>query len=313
MNQLETLLVAGGTGFLGRIVSRHFRSLGWRVIVLSRHEDAHSHDEDQLRWDGMNAGPWVEAVNEADVLLNLAGRSVNCRYNAKNRREIELSRTASTKTLAEAIAGARRPPRVWLNSSTATIYRHAEDRAQGDDDGEIGSGFSVNVAQAWEEAFFETPTPSTRKLALRTAMVMGPGSGGPFNVFYTLARFGLGGAMGNGRQRVTWLHDHDFCRAIEFLIEHNDLAGTVNLTAPDWPTNREFMATLRKVVGQPIGLPATKWMIELGAIFLRTESELPLKSRWVAPTRLQAAGFTHRFADWSTAAQDLVARTRQRG
>jgi uncharacterized protein (TIGR01777 family) len=216
----------------------------------------------------------------------------------------------STEVLGKAIAQCARPPRVWLNSSTATIYRHALDRPMDEASGEIGTGFSVGIAQAWERAFFEALTPQTRRVALRSAMVMGPQPGGPFIVFRMLARCGLGGRMGSGDQFVSWVHDRDFCRAVEWLIGNESVSGVVNIAAPNPLRNAEFMRVLRQACGMPIGLPATRWMLEIGAFFLQTETELPLKSRRVVPGRLQDAGFAFEFADWAAAAQDVVSRSR---
>jgi uncharacterized protein (TIGR01777 family) len=284
-------------------VSSYFARRGWEVIVLSRRAGAAG----TIAWDGRTLGPWAQEIDGADVVLNLAGRSVNCRYTAANRAEILRSRVESTQVIGEAIRRAPRPPRVWLNSSTATIYRHAEDRPQDETTGEIGSGFSIDVATAWEKAFFDSATPpSVRKVAMRSAMVMGEGVGGPFNVFHTLARLRLGGRMGSGRQYVSWVHILDFCRAIEFLIERDDLCGVVNIASPHPLPNRAFMRDLRRAIDVRIGLPATQWMLEIGAFILRTETELPLKSRFVVPRRLLEAGFTFLHPDWPEAAADLV-------
>lgn len=298
------LVLAGGNGFLGRHVARAFAQDGWRVTALAR-RDATIDGATVIRWDGRTVGEWASALDGADALLNLAGRSVNCRYDARHRAEILDSRLDSTRALGEAIARSARPPAVWLNSSTATIYRHAEDRPQDEATGEIGHGFSVDVATAWEAAFFDAPV-NVRRVALRTAMVMGRGAGGPFAVFRTLARLGLGGAMGPGTQRVSWVHVDDFVAALRFLIDRRDLDGAINVVAPDVPTNRAFMRTLRGAVGMPIGLPAPTPLMAVGAFFLRTETELPLKSRWAAPGRLREAGFAFRFPTWAEAARDLT-------
>lgn len=300
------MVIAGGTGFLGRCVAAYMAKWGWTVKVLSRRADAAIEGATTIGWDAKTLGPWAEAIDGADVLLNLAGRSVNCRYHAENRRIIEESRVLSTQVLGEVIARARNKPHVWLNSSTATIYRHAEDRPQDEFTGELGSGFSVNVAKAWEKAFFDAQTPGVRKVAMRTAMVMGNGKGGPFSVFHTLARLGLGGRMGPGTQYVSWVHIDDFCRAIEFLIDREDLDGCINIVTPHAMPNAGFMRELRRACGMPIGLPATRWMLEVGAFFIRTETELPLKSRWVMPRRLLDAGFTFQHPQWPEAARDLV-------
>jgi hypothetical protein len=264
-------------------------------------------------------GDWRAAFEAADVVVNLAGRSVNCRYNVTNRREILESRIRSTRAVSEAIARCSRPPRIWMNASTATIYRHSFHRPMDERTGELGGNepdapntwrFSVEVAQAWEREFFAAPAPGTRKVALRSAMTMSPDPGGVFDVLLGLIRKGLGGANGSGRQFVSWIHDLDFVRAIDFLIEHEELDGVVNLASPNPLPNRDFMRALREAAGAPFGLPATEWMLEIGAVFLRTETELILKSRRVVPTRLLENGFDFRFPDWPDAARDLVTRRR---
>jgi uncharacterized protein (TIGR01777 family) len=242
-------------------------------------------------------------------VFNLAGRSVNCRYDETNRREILESRVNATRLIGEAIAGCKTPPKVWFNSSTATIYRHAEDRPQDEWTGEPGEGFSVGVATAWEETFFAMNTPpETRKIALRTGMVMANESGTVFDVLRKLTRRGLGGAMGDGRQRVSWIHMDDWLRAIDFLLADPWFDGAVNLTAPEWPVNRDLMRAFRETETIPIGLPATEWMLEMGAWLMGTETELILKSRWVDPRRLREAGFRWHFPRLESALEDLRGR-----
>ena len=264
-------------------------------------------------------GAWMGELEGTDVLMNLSGRSVNCRYNATHRREILDSRIRSTQILGEAIAQLEKPPPLWMNASTATIYRHALDRPMDEETGELGGHepnvpdtwkFSIEVAKCWEEAFFASDLPATRKIALRSAMVLSPDHGGIFDMLLRLVRFGLGGASGDGRQFVSWIHESDFVRAIDHLIANANISGRVNLAAPGPLPNAEFMRTLRHAWGTRIGLPATKWMLEAGAIFLRTETELVLKSRRVAPLRLLQDGFQFQFPKWPGAAQDLVSRWR---
>jgi len=272
-----------------------------------------------VAWDGLHSGDWARELDGADVVINLAGRSVNCRYNAANRPEIKESRIVTTRLVGDAIAKSSQPPRLWMNASTATIYRHAMDRPMGEVDGEIGGRearlpaswrFSYDVATSWEQAFFEAVTPRTRKIALRSAVIMSPDRGGAFEILLNLVRVGLGGTSGSGRQFVSWINDTDFVEAIEFLIARTDLTGPINVSSPQPLPNRDFMAALRRAYGAPIGLPATDWMLEVGAFFLRTETELVLKSRRVVPTRLVEAGFEFRFPDWTGAATDLVRRWR---
>jgi uncharacterized protein (TIGR01777 family) len=253
----------------------------------------------------------------ADVVIKMAGRSVDCRYHAANRRAIMDSRVQSTRVLGEAIARAARPPRIWLQASTATIYAHRYDAGNDETSGILGGAeenvpdtwrFSIDVANAWERAANDAIVPRTRKVLLRSAMTMSPQRGGVFDVLLRLVRWGLGGTASDGRRYVSWMHDHDFIRAIYWLIERSDLAGPVNLAAPQPLPNADFMRTLRSAWGVRIGLPATRWMLEMGAFFLRTESELILKSRRMVPGRLLDSGFTFRFPEWAAAAADLCRR-----
>lgn len=271
-------------------------------------------------WDGVSLGDWTRELENTDVLINLVGRNVNCRYTPKHRREIMNSRVLSTRILGEAIQRLSAPPRVWLNSSTATIYRHVFDRVMDETSGEIGGNepdapsswqFSIQVATVWEEAFFAANTPRTRKIALRSSVILSPDREGIFDVLLRLVRFGLGGASGSGKQFVSWIHDADFVGAIDFLIAREDLSGVLNVASPNPLPNSDFMRELREAWGAKIGLPASQWMLELGAIFLRTETELVLKSRRVVPARLLASGFKFQFANWPAAAQDLVNRWRE--
>lgn len=265
-------------------------------------------------------GRWTDELQSADLVINLAGRSVNCRYSDRNRREIKDSRTQSTRILGEAIRRCAHPPKVWMNASTATIYRHAFDRPMDEATGEIGGKetgapptwrFSIDVATSWEEAFFSSPASGTRKIALRSAMVMSPDRGGVFDTLLRLVRFRFGGTSGSGRQFVSWIHDRDFLNSIDFLMAHDDLDGAINLASPNSVPNAEFMAALRKAWGVRIGLSAAEWMLEFGAIFIQTETELILKSRRVIPGRLLAHGFHFDFSEWAIASQELVERWRQ--
>ena len=266
-------------------------------------------------WDGRSAGEWSGELEGAGAVVNLAGVSVDCRYTDRNRRLIMDSRVESTRVLGKVIAGCVNPPRVWLNSSTATIYKHATKEAR-DERGEIGATpeakdeFSIQVALAWEEAFAAADTPRTRKVALRTSMVFGVGQRNVFPVMRRLVRLGLGGAMGSGGQFVSWLHEEDFARAVEWILQHENLSGPVNVCAPNPVTNREMMATFRRVCGVPVGLPAPEWLLEVGAFFLRTETELILKSRRVVPGRLLEEGFTFRHPELEGALRELEGRTR---
>lgn len=311
------IVIPGGSGQIGALLSRHFQAGGHEVVVLSRGGASPAR---LVAWDGSSKGNWCKELEGADVVINLAGRTVNCRYSEENLRQMMDSRVDSTRVVGQAIADAKNPPKLWLQMSTATIYAHRFDAANDEKTGVIGGSEpdtpaywkkSIDIAQAWERTLAEAKTPGTRKVALRTAMVMSPDKGGIFSVLLNLAMSGLGGAVGGGGQFVSWIHGDDFVRAIEFLIEHRELDGAVNLCAPHPLPQREHAKLIREAIGQPIGLPATKWMAEIGAFVLRTDTELLLKSRRVVPGRLLEAGFTFLHPHWEEAASDLVRKTKR--
>jgi uncharacterized protein len=312
------IVIPGGSGQVGQILARHFHARGHEVAVFSRSPAAAPWRV--VSWDGIAPGDWIAAVERSDVCINLAGRSVNCRYTAANRRSILESRVRTTCLLNEVIASLSRPPRLWINASTATIYRHALDRGMDESGGELGGNepgapdtwnFSIDVAKAWEQAFFSTSTPLTRKIAIRSAMTFSPDRGGVFDVLLGLVRHGVGGAQGAGTQYVSWIHEADFTRAVDLLIAHEEFEGVVNLASPNPLPNRDFMRILREAWGTRFGMPSPGWLIEIGTWLMRTESELVLKSRRVVPGRLLDAGFQFLFPEWPVAAPDLVARWRE--
>ncbi|MEU1517462.1 DUF1731 domain-containing protein [Streptomyces sp. NPDC005811] len=310
-------VLPGGTGQVGSVLRRALTAGGHEVVVLSRRPSGPG----EVAWDGRTRGAWCEEIDGSDAVINLAGRSVSCRYTPENLKAMMDSRVDSARVVGEAIAAAARPPKVWLQMSTATIYAHRFDAAHDEDTGVLGGherdvpghwAYSVDIATAWERELETAATPHTRKVALRSAMVMSPDRGGVFDVLSWLARLGMGGPVAGGAQFVSWIHDRDFVRAVEFLVERDDLAGPVNLAAPAPLPQRALMRGLRSAWGVPVGLPATKWMAELGALALRSDTELLLKSRRVVPGRLLAAGFTFGHPHWPGAAEDLVRRRRQR-
>lgn len=307
------IILAGGRGFLGQLLGRHLRSRGWEPVVLTRTPSL-SADFPELPWDARTLEGWARSLDGAEAVINLAGRSVNCRFTPKNRRLIMDSRVDSTRVLGEAIARCHAPPRVWLNASTATLYRHTfgaphdESSTDFSPTPEAKDAYSVEVGRAWEKAFDDAVTPPTRKVALRTTLVFGTVAGGVFQILRRLARLGLGGRMGSGRQYVSWIHDGDFCRAVEWILTHTDLHGPINLAAPQPVTNAEMMRLFRQECGIPMGLPAAEWMLEVGAFFMRTETELLLKSRRVVPGKLLADGFKFEFPDMTAALRDLKQR-----
>ena len=308
------VVLPGGSGQVGRMLARFFQERGHHVTVLTR--GPYMAPWQTVHWDGIELGPWVETLEGADVCIHLSGRSVNCRYTARNRRELYDSRIGPTRLLHRAFAMLANPPRLWMNASTATIYRHSLDGTESDREmdeatGELGGNeaisprrhapekwnWTVQLVKDWESAFFSTATPRTRKIALRTSLVFSPAPGSVFSVLSNLVRVGLGGTQGNGRQYVSWIHESDFARAIEFLIDREEIEGPVNLAAPNPLPNREFMAALREAWEMPNGLPAPAPLMAIGMFFLRTEPELVLKSRRVVPGRLLDAGFQFEFPD----------------
>jgi uncharacterized protein len=313
----ERMVVSGGSGFIGRLLTSKLVADNYEVVVLSRSPRATSEAIRQVRWDGRTLGNWTEELDGVRALINLAGRSVNCRYNERNRREILESRIDSTRVLGEAIARCKHPPRVWLNASTATIYKHTFDRPMDEATGVIAAtpeakdAFSIEVARAWEQTLNEAHTPATRKVALRTAMVFAPSEGGVFRVLRRLARYGLGGPVAGGNQFMSWIHEDDLCRAVEWLIERDDFGGPVNVASPNPIPHREMMRILRRECRVPFGLPATRWMLEVAAFIHRTEAELILKSRRVVPARLLAAGFRFRFPKMEDAVREIEHRIRE--
>jgi uncharacterized protein (TIGR01777 family) len=312
------VVIPGGSGQVGTVLARAFLRDGHEVVVLSRTPE--SKPWRVVAWDAKTLGDWATELNGADVVINLAGRNVNCRYNAENRRTIKESRVNSTRVVGEAIAQAASPPRVWLQTSTATIYAHRFDAPNDEATGIIGGQeknapdtwrFSIDVATSWERALDEAVTPHTRKVKLRSAVTMSPDRGGIFDVLLGLVRHGLGGRAGSGRQYVSWIHYADFVQAIRWLIEKEEIEGVVNLAAPHPLPNAEFMRALREAWGIRLGLPAMEWMLEIGAALMKTETELILKSRRVVPGRLIQEGFKFQFPSWPDAARDLCRRWRE--
>jgi uncharacterized protein len=315
------VVVPGGTGQVGGILRRALSAHGHEVVVLSRHPGPLEPGIGHVGWDGRTLGPWAAEVDGADAVVNLAGRTVSCRYTPENLRQMMDSRVDSTRVVGEAIARAATPPAVWLQMSTATIYADRRDAPNGEATGVIGGHepgvpdyweYSVRIARNWEAAQQEADVPGTRRVALRAAMVMSPDRGGVFDVLLRMARLGLGGPVAGGGQYVSWIHDHDFVRAVELLLDRDDLDGPVNLAAPGPLPQRDLMVALRSAWGRRFGLPATAWMAEIGAFALRTDTELLLKSRRVVPGRLLDAGFEFEHPQWPGAAEDLVRRVRTR-
>jgi uncharacterized protein len=308
---MKKIVIAGGSGFLGRTLVAYLHERGYAITILTRFAKSADAAIREIVWDAHTTGEWVRELEDAVAVINLTGRSVNCRYHERNRRLILDSRILSTRVVGQAIARCKSPPRVWLNASTATIYKHTFGPAW-DESGGIGATseardeFSIDVATAWERVFNEALTPGTRKVVMRTAMVLGQDKNSVFPMLRRLTRLGLGGKMGNGRQFVSWIHEQDFCRAVEWLIANESFSGVVNIAAPNPVSNAAMMKAFREIFGMPIGLPAAKWMLEIGAFVLRTETELIIKSRRVFPRTLVESGFTFCFPMLRTALEDLT-------
>ena len=297
MNRMDKkVVIAGGTGFVGKYLVEKFQSLGYQVFVISRKGG-------DIKW-GDEKG-MIEALEGCEMLINLAGKSVDCRYNQKNKEEILKSRTETTTALGKAILKCENPPSLWINSSTATIYRHATDRPMTESNGEIGSGFSVDVAKNWEHSFFKFEPIKTRQVALRMAIVLGQ-KGGVMKPFTNLVRFGLGGKQGNGDQLFSWIHIEDLFRIILFVQSRKDLEGVFNCSSPNPVTNQVLMKSLRQTVGVKVGLPCPTWLLKFGAVLIGTETELILKSRWVIPEQLLEAGYDFKYQTIDAALADIL-------
>ncbi|MDQ1096778.1 MULTISPECIES: TIGR01777 family oxidoreductase [Chryseobacterium] len=295
------IIIAGGTGFLGDSLKKFFASKGHNVLILTR-KPAQEHE---IYWDARTLGDWKNYLDGADVLINLTGKSVDCRYNEKNRQEIYASRIESTRILQEAVDQCVHQPKIWLNAASATIYAHAEQHLNTESNGVIGDDFSMNICKSWEAEFFNAENQATRKAALRTSIVMG-NSGGAFPKLKTVTKLFLGGKQGSGRQKVSWIHIDDFCRAVEWIIDHEEMSGAINVTAPLPLTNAEMMDKLRNRMKIPFGLNAAVWQLKIASFFLQTETELLLKSRNVYPEKLLQSGFSFAYPDMEMALKDLI-------
>lgn len=301
---MKKLIIAAGTGFLGQVLVNHFKDKFDEIVILTRGKTQIIDRIKYVNWNARTFSGWENELENATVLINLAGKSVDCRYTEKNKKEILLSRIESTKVLNKAVLKCQNPPKHWLNSSTATIYRFSLDKQMDEINGEIGNDFSINVALSWEKAFFKTETPNTLKTALRTSIVLGK-NGGAFIPLKTLAKTGFGGKQGKGNQFVSWIHEEDFANAVDFIIE-KEITGVINVVSPEPIPNSDFMVKLRKAVGFPFGIPMNILLLKIGSFFIRTEAELVLKSRNVIPKRLLENGFKFKFGDIDTTFKNLL-------
>jgi uncharacterized protein len=292
----KKIILAGGTGFVGKYLQQKYTAIGYEVLIISRNEK-------YLHWK--NSTAIVASLENAEMLINLAGKSVDCRYNEKNKKEIYNSRIDTTIVLGKAILQCKNPPPLWINSSTATIYRHAEDRPMTEVTGEIGSGFSVGIATAWEKAFFNFSLHKTRQVALRMAIVLGR-DGGVIHPLKKLVQFGLGGKQGKGNQMFSWIHIEDVFKIIEFTKANEYVTGVINTSAPNPVTNAQLMKVFRRTMKMPFGLPTPAWLLKIGAVIIKTETELILKSRWVIPQKLMDWNFSFTFKTIDKALEDIL-------
>lgn len=300
----DKIVLAGGSGYIGEILTEHFKGLTKEIIILSRSKNITDGNVRYVNWDGKTRGAWINEIEGADMLVNLCGKSVNCRYNKRNKAAILSSRLVPTALLGDVIEELKSPPALWINVTSATIYRHAEDKPQDEANGEIGSGFSVNVCKQWESVFMRPTKAPTRKIALRMGMVIGKGDS-VLKRLKNLVKLGLGGKQGNGKQYVGWVHEADVANTVEWILLHNDMNGIINCTAPGFIQNAQMMQLIRKACNVKFGLPAPKWLLELGAMMIGTETELILKSRWVMPKVLLDSGYKFRYPDFEQAIKEF--------
>lgn len=300
----QHILIAGGNGFLGLSLAHYFLAKGCEIKILSRSKKDDQPGITFIQWDGEHIGEWTAAVDWADILINMSGKSVDCRYNEQNKKLIYDSRINSTRILCEAISLAENPPKLWINSSSASTYIHSESQQMTEDEGIIGDDFSMNICKSWEAEFFKCNLNQTRRVATRTSIVLG-NNGGAYPIMKRLVKYGLGGKQGNGRQFISWIHIHDFCRAIDFIIHHPELVGPVNVTSPQPVRNKDFMKGMQKRYRKSIAISQAKWILELGAALIGTETEMVLKSRNVIPERLLESGFEFEYKELSAALKHL--------
>ncbi len=302
---MKHIVIAGGNGYLGRKLKHWLVRRGYKVSILTRNPDPN--DSSAIYWDGQTSGPWTDRLEGCQAIVNLAGKSVNCRYHLRNKAEILRSRVNSTRIIGAAIRDLEKPPEVWINASTATIYEASFSKPWNERNEKLDKGFSASVAKSWEDAFLNQETPGTRKVAIRTSLVLGNGANSALKTLRKIARFGLGGKIASGEQMFSWIHEQDFTRAIEFLINLEDLDGVFNLTSPAPVDNATFMKTLREQLKVTFGIPTPKRLLAIGSFLMRTEPELVLKSRYVVPTRLLENRFQFEYPFIDEALDHLLA------
>ena len=298
---MKTIIIAGGSGFLGQVLEHYFTQKNYNIKILTRNPKR----ANDIYWNAKDLGDWKNELENTEALINLTGKSVDCRYTKENKKLIHDSRIDSTNLLGLAINLCENPPKTWFNSSTATIYRYSLHKQMTEENGEIGDDFSMNIAKSWEQSFYNITNPKTRKIALRASIVMGK-NGGALIPLKTLTKFGLGGKQASGKQKVSWIHELDFARAIDFLIDNKDLDGNFNLSVVNPTDNYTLMKTMRKALKMPIGINHPVWLLKFGAKVIGTEVELVLKSRNVIPKRLLDNGFKFKYKNIELALTNLL-------
>ncbi len=301
---MKKIIIAGGTGFLGTSLANHYSNQDTEIIILTRGKSKIRGGIQYESWDGKTIGSWIKVIDNSDIVINLNGKSVDCRYTKKNKSLIYSTRLESTNILGQAILQCNTPPKLWINSASATIYRHSVDKEMDEYTGEFGEGFSIDVCQKWEAAFNQFELKQTRKVILRTGIVLGK-SGGPMKPLKMLAKLGFGGKQGSGEQYVSWLHEYDFVNIIDFIASNQDINGAYNITAPTPLPNSDFMKAIRQALKIRVGISMPRWLLELGAIITGTETELILKSRRVVPAKLLEAGYHFKFKEINKALFNL--------
>jgi uncharacterized protein (TIGR01777 family) len=289
------ILIAGGTGFIGSYISKRFAQNGVELSFVLR-------SKGHVQW---NESELMKALEQTDILINLAGKSINCRHTAENKKLIYDSRIETTRILGDALLKCKRKPELWINASASAFYKSDNEHCQTESNYMQGDDFLAKTVQDWEKAFFSYNIPSIRQVALRTSVVLGKG-GGAFQPLKMLTKFGLGGKAGSGKQYFSWIHIEDYFRIIKFVIDNKSVIGAVNTTSPEPVSNSEFMMAMRQSMGCTIGLPAPEFAIRIGARFINTEASLLLDPVRFCPELLLKSGFKFNYPNCKSAINELV-------
>lgn len=299
----KKIILAAGTGYLGQCIIRLYDDKAVEFVVLTRSPKPAQGNVRYVAWDGKTIGAWQQELEGAEAVINLAGRTVNCRYTEENKKQIIDSRVDSTNAIGIAINRCAVPPKVWINAGSAAIFGNPGEHIMTEDSPQ-GDNFSAHVCKLWEETFNDIITPLTRKVFLRIGLILGK-DGGILPPFINLARFGLCGRQGDGTQYISWMHEQDFVHAIQFAINH-PIEGTYNCTAPEPVTNAAFTTAIRKAMHIPIGIPAPALFVKIGGAIIGTEAELLLTGRRVVPAKLLREGFDFKYTSLAPALENIL-------